>query len=492
MTLNKSRYANIGATTNSRLNYMTTLLRSNWTLLVGIIICAASTLAASANTQITFSVDMATQIGNSTFNPASDVVSVQGTYNGWASFTQLTQVGASTVYSTTYNDTAEANGNITKYQFVMDTGTYETSADFNLRAARLPATSGASLVLPTPFFNDNSGGVNITNSITFEVDVSQQIALGNFNASVNTVEVQGNFNGWTSGAGTLTNVPTILRTNQYGLVTSNVYVGTFPTAAPTNAAIDYKFVLEPGKSYESVSSLNGDNGGNRFYVNNTNQVFPVVDFSDTPYAPLANITFNVDMAAVYISDPTFDPTTVTLDGDFNSWSTPVPVTNSPGGDTNIFSTTIVSGVGAQIHYQYRYNSTANGTIYDNPTGGGNRFYQVPNITSTNLPAVFFDDINVSDLLNEDTTVLFSVNMTNAVDTTPHTFDPNNDLVYINGDFVGWQAWNSHALTVANLGLTNNPVGSEVYSFACCSRKAMPAWSIINTRSTARMTKVGLA
>ncbi len=440
---------------------------SKCALFLATALCAAGTLTAqTSNSVITFSVDMSVQIAAATFNPATDTVWVQGTFNNWSPLIQLTQVGSTTVYTNTATDTLEANGGVTRYQYVIDQNTYEVAADFNLRAAVLPATSGASLVLPTPFFDD--AGSPITNNVTFQVDLSQQIALTNFTPGTSVIEVQGNFNGWTSGASVLTNDPTILRTNQFGLVTSNVYTGIFSSAASTNAAMDYKFVIQPGH-YEGVSAAHGDNGGNRFYVESVPLTLPVVDYSDQPFSPLAQVTFNVDMSAVLISDPSFNPATVVIDGDFNSWAADVACTNNPsnvnGANTNLYSATITIGEGAAVNYQFRYQDS-NGTVYDHPASnpGGNRFYQVPASSTVNVPTVFFNDVNVSDLLNVDTTVLFSVNMTNAQSFTTGTpFNPSSDSVYINGDFLGWLNWDPISLS-ADI-MTNNPVGSEVYSFS---------------------------
>ena len=434
----------------------------------GILFCAAGLTAARANTLITFSVDMATNIANGSFVQGTDTVYVQGTFNGWSPFIQLYQNGAGSTYTNTFNNTAEANGTVTKYQFVRRVGaggsdTYETSADYNLRAASLPSVSGSSLILPTPFFND--AGAQYPVNVTFAVDMSQQIALNIFTNGISSVEVRGNLNGWTGGASPLTRDPSILRTNQYGLVTSNVYVGTFSATASTNAAMDYKYVITAGSftGWDAPSGVNSDNGGNRFFTHDVSRALPVVDFSDAPFAPICQSRFSVDMSAVLISDPAFNPSTVVIAGSFNGWSADVPCTNNPNAaNTNIYSTVIPIGAGSTIYYQFRYSN--GGTVYDNAPGGGNRAFVAPNLASTNVPTVFFNNIELSDLLNTDTTVTFSVSMTNAVGTDAHVFDPNNDLVFINGDFSGWVAWNPISLAGAGLTCGNNPVGSEVYTY----------------------------
>ncbi len=437
-------------------------------LLAGALWCAASLVTAqAASTLVTFSVDMATNILNGSFIPASDHVSARGSFNGYSEL-QLAQQGSSTVYTNTANDTTDANGTTLQYKFYSSNGsTWESLATGQNRAALLPTNSGASLVLPTPFFND--GGAAVANNITFQVDVAQQIALGNFDpATTDQVVVRGIFNGWSGNATALTLDTSIHRTNQFGLVTTNVYTGTHPVTSSPAAMQAFKYVIARtgGDQWDSPSSANQDGGGNRYFAN-VAQALPLVNFSDAPFAPLAKVTFSVDMSAVLISDAGYDPATVTVNGDFNGWSSGIACTNNPiAANTNIYtSTAITAGAGSTINYQFRYVSSGN-TVYDNAPGGGNRQFVVPNVTSTNVPPVFFKNVLLSDLLNVDTTVLFSVNMTNAVgnEQPGHVFDSANDLVYINGDFSGWVAWNPISLAGAGLTCTNNPPGSLVYSY----------------------------
>ena len=93
--------------------------------------------------------------------------------------------------------------------------------------------------MPVQFFGDQGAEPGRLPQITvgnvwFQVDMSQQIQLGVFNPNTMTVQVNGsmgsgnNFGfgqGATPSGNILTNDPTILRTNQFGLVSSNVYVG---------------------------------------------------------------------------------------------------------------------------------------------------------------------------------------------------------------------------------------------------------------------------
>lgn len=431
----------------------------SYAFLIGAFLGAAG-LANAASSFVTFSVDMATNIANATFIPGTDTVYVQGTFNNWSSFIQLSQDGSGSVYTNTFNDTLEPNGGVTKYQFVRRIGTggsdtYETSADFNLRAVRLPSAVGGSVAPPTPFFGDL--GPIITNSYTFQVDLSQQIALGYFtNDTGSGVEVRGNFNGWTGGATVLARNSSILRTNQYGLVTSNVYVGTIVDVAySTNAAMDFKYVIQPGTIWESPSSLNGDNGGNRFFTHSqiVPQVLPVVDFSDAPYAPLCGNTFSVDMSGPAGFDTSYDASSVRVAGSFNGWASDIPMTNNPAAaNTNIFTTSISIGAGTGVNYQFRYNNSG-GTVYDHlngATGGqGNRVFTVPALASYAIPTVFFNDAGYNDYLSASLAVTFTVNMNGAVgtDNTPWV---EGTGVFVNGPWPNWQGWDPISLSSQRL------------------------------------------
>ncbi|MFZ0826681.1 MAG: hypothetical protein WAO02_04585 [Verrucomicrobiia bacterium] len=436
-------------------------------LLTGLLIGAGTMITQASSSFVTFSVDMSTNILLGTFVPGTDVVNVRGTFNAWAATeTPLVQVGSSTVYTNTVDDTSDANGYPVLYIFNINGSTYETVESFNNRAARLPTTSGGSLVLPTPFFGDS--GARVTNNITFQVDVSQQIQLGVFTNGISSVEVRGNYNSWTGGASPLTNNPSITVTNQFGLVSSNVWMGTFPVIGSPWSAQDFKYVIQPGTTWDSVSSSNADSGGNRFWTFNpdSDMVLPLVNFADAPFAPLCSVTFAVDMSAQAYYGNWDSTMPVALAGGFNNWSTGLPyMTNNPSDvNTNIYYETVVCGQGAIEQYKFTFQGPG-GTVWESPappTLGGNRFFTVPQTASLTLPVVSFSDLSISDLLTTDTWVTFTVNMTNASQyPTGPAFNPGSDTVYLNGAWLGWLGWNP--INLAAYQLTNNPIGSEVYS-----------------------------
>jgi len=449
---------------------------------VGLLLCAAGIMTAQAqNTFITFSVDEATNFVNGTFNPptpatiggssyggtGSDIIAVRGTFDGWAyPGLQLVQVGSTSVFTNTIDDTStqdQSDGNVNFIYDDTENGG-EAPADYQNRMAYLPPGNNASVVLPTAYFNDV--GPAVTSNVKFQVDMSEQIELGNFHPqSGDTVVVFGSFQGWNATAGgtcVLTNDPSILVTNHNftpPLIESNVYVTTIAVSgnarpsvnylATVNCAQEYKYIIEPEYNYDSPLYPNDDpDSSNRFFTQ-TNQTLPVVNFSDQPVAPLAKVTLNLDMSAVAEYDSNFVPNSITAWGTFNGWAGPVTLTNSIAApNTNLYSATLNVGEGVSFILQYRYtNSSYGGWVYDYAQDGGpnwvnNNSYRrtlyVP-VTSTvlvtNMPVVYFNDLAPDDLLPAATAVQFSVDMNGAVGTDGHPFN-SGDGVYINGMFAG--------------------------------------------------------
>ncbi len=502
------------------------------TAVLSSVFCAGLLLGTTgsvcADTLITFQCDMTYQVQNSFFTNGVSAVYARGTFNnfGAAPFTNspgflLTNnpAGSNTnLYLGTYDDTNDTNGAQMQYKFYSPgisasapaANGYETTATYNdNRVTLLPAGGGQqSLVLPVQFFGDQ--GLNVSpQQFTvanpwFQVDMSQQIALGTFNPATQTVQVNGSLgsgNNFGFGQGTtpsgniLTNDPTILRTNQFGLVTSNVYVGFLANliAGSPGQNGQFKYIIQPTAKYESPGNLNGDaqNSHNRFFFLTDNPTNPIVFFSDQPYAPIAtnSITFSVDMSAQTWSGAMGNQQ-VRLSGDFNNWDTTGvnTCTNNPGApNTNIYSTTIfiTNGYGATTQFKFGYvggnyeNNPAH-TYPGNPSVGillPNREFVMPSITGTNLtlPTVYFNDRSTHSVLPAPPLtnyVTFSVSMTNALGTDLHVFNPGVDSVYLNGVDVtnapgnySFDPWTNNPAgnPLGNFLMTNNPVGSEIYT-----------------------------
>lgn len=450
------------------MNSKTTLIPS-LKIIVSALLCSG-TAAFAGNTVLNFSIDMTPQIVGGTFTPGVNHIEAHGTFNGWGAL-QLTNNPASTnpnLYTGSIVDTTDDNAGKMQYKYVVDGSTWETPATSNNRAVRLPATSGATLTLPTVFFSDS--GDPVIESVVFRVDMAQQINLGAFDPNTQSVYARGTMNGWSSSE--LTNDPSIHTTNQFGLVTSNVYVGTLDTYASPGAAQAFKFFFNNGADqWEGPSAVNSNDGGNR-YFDNVNQTLPIFYFGDQPYAPIvtANVKFQVDMSAQVLSGA-FDASqdSLTVRGEFNGWSSTTDVcTNDPAAsNTNLYSAVvqITSGVGANKQFKFGF-TTPTGNVWEQPAPstpqlGGNRYFTMPNSSNVVLAPVFFSDQALNDYVTQPTEVTFNIDMTGAVGTDSQVFDPSTSSVFLNGDFLGWLSWN--AFTLAPYQLTNNPVGSSNYS-----------------------------
>jgi hypothetical protein len=444
--------------------------------LIGAGFLFAGAAKASANTLVNFQVDLSQAIASGIFDPSTQTIAAHGTFNNWAAFNLTNNPTGDNpaVYSGTFD--VPANGSVMMYKYTIEPGaTYEAvyGAGGHNRLANLPATSGSTLTLPLVYWADTPPVPSDVN-VTFQVNLAQQINVGAFNPSTSTVYARGIFNNWSTDL-PLTNDPSILTTNQYGLVSSNVYVGTATISGSPGETAYYKFYIDTNDKWESPAPGVGDPSdanNNRFFnlAAGPNQTLPIIYFNDSPYSPVVNsdVTFQVDMTAQAMAG-TFDPSqgaVVEVRGNFNGWgATPVFATNNPAAaNTNLYSAVVrfSDGVGASQQYKFWATGTPNGGWET----GDNRTFQLANANAQTLPAVYFSGLAPGDVLAQDTTVTFRVDMTGAVGTDGHAFDPASDTVWLNG----LQLVNGSPTFVsdwASLGpefmLTNNPVGSHIYS-----------------------------
>jgi hypothetical protein len=427
-------------------------------VLVGLFVAGV----ANADTHLTFQVDMSQQIAADAFNPATDQVWIQGSFNGWARLFLTASPLNTNVYMGAFDDTNDAGGAEIAYLFGDNRYSYETTADYNNRTIFLPTANGASLALPYAYFDDD--GPAITSMVTFQVDMSGEINGGTFVPGVNTVEVRGTFEGWNGGS-TMTNDPTILRTNYEGVVSSNVYVLTLPVVSSTNAMNDFKYVMEPGDQWETPAPSNRDGGANRWLINSGTRTLPVVYFSDVPVYVSNNVTFEVDMTT-QIAGGNFstNSNTVEVHGDFDGWSYGRVMTNNPSSATpNIFSAVVpyVGEPGDQHYFQYVIQPAYQWEIVSPANSiGGNRHLSLAmtNGYFTNGP-VYFSDEAPSSLGYDFVTmpgcmVTFTVDMTPAINSA--RFFPGIDQVDLNGvnngandSFWTWGFFNSPPNYVMN-------------------------------------------
>jgi len=402
---------------------------------------------------VTFQVDMSVAIANGNFGPdAGDTVSVAGTFqtNTWTPYVfTLSPTPANTnIYTGTYDD-LNPTGTAEQFKFVSTSGlSWESTDNRTFTVQPYPVT------LPLVYFDDlaPSSGAPV-NNVTFQVDMTVQIALGNFSPqNGDVVEAFGTFQTpttWASGFG-LTNNPHASNTN--------IYTGTYPDANYPQTQEQFKFAIYTGGgtlTYETVANR-------PFTALSGGQTLPLVFFNNGSNA--IPVTFQVNLGPE-INQGLFTPDVDFVEdrGPFSNWGGGSkfrlsPDLTRPGIYTNTF---IFSDNPGSVE-QFKFTVDNGGNLgWESPlsTLGNNRTFTLATNAQT-LPLVYFNDWSTNDFLPVDTTVIFTVNMTNAqIYGGGYSFSPVNDAVVFNGDFLGWPSW-----SVSLPAPQNNPVGSELYSY----------------------------
>lgn len=393
---------------------------------------------------VKFSVDMAAQIASNAFAPGSDVVQCGGSFQtnpfAFDDF-PLVRVGTSSIYTNTYKD-ANPTNTVEQYKFrfislANNTTNYDDSPNrqFTLK-------SGGQ-VLPLVYFNNIAAVPSATtNEIKFSIDMGPQIYLGNFNPGAgDLIKVYGSFEvpKWSGNfppVGNLTNNPTLSGN------ASNIYSGTFVDGNYPGTVHQYKFVIAPGGT-----GANYENGSDRSLTTPTNSgTLALAYFNGVSTYQAIPITFSVDMTVPRVLGMfnLANGDTVGCAGTFQTNSFTVGaagfiLTNNPTASTsNIFSGTYIdrNAPGAGERYKFVINTNGGGTAYEQPasTGGGDRQFLLGSVAMTN-PLVLWGDRNPNDVVLVETTITFHVSMTNALDRWGVAFDPNNDRVMVDGNFV---------------------------------------------------------
>ncbi len=228
----------------------------------------------------------------------------------------------------------------------------------------------------------------------------------------------------------------------------------------------------------SVNVLININAGGDSYL--SNQFLPgltppannlggsVFNFGPTPI-PTNYITFQLDMSAqVVLGNFTntdlnsgdlnygLPVNSVAVGGLNGDWGTDHQLTNysvlypddpNPGLKTNLYIGTLpfVSVLPGSISWKFRVNNLDGG--YEQPvsTAGQNRN---TSITSANqvLPVINYDDLEVINLVQQDTWVTFSLYCPDqTVGVGGATFTKGSDTIWVSGAWLGWPTWGYDAL-----------------------------------------------
>jgi hypothetical protein len=278
---------------------------------------------------------------------------------------------------------------------------------------------------------------------TYQVDMSVQMALGNFNpGNGDTVFVSGNFStpDWrytlADGSTNYILTPDISNTN--------IYVGTFNDDILVGNFENHQFVINPGGNFTALQWESAV--GNRFFqvasgATNLSAVY-WNDVSNANLLVVSAVTFRVNLG-VQRALGNFDPANdlAFVAGDWN-WSATASQLTQSLADTNVWEGTfnLTNLVGTTVNFKFIMNTFAYGVVWEangvGPGGANNRQFAFPS-TATNLPVEFFNNITSATSIVV-APVTFEVNM--IVEDALGNFSPGVDTVSVAGDALNnWDA-----------------------------------------------------
>ena len=263
---------------------------------------------------------------------------------------------------------------------------------------------------------------------TFRVDMSVQIAIGRYDPGNDLLMVRGPFNSWVG-----TDLTFVAGSNF-------IYEAEIDIFETDGAQADFKFFIGSAASGDIWEGNvgTGENGNRRFNYQAGGQILETVFFDDLEKNPGGGVkvTFQVNMAPL-LQDGLFLPEFDWLEvrGAFNSWAAGFELEPiSEGSPIYAGSTTIKSiAPGDSVEYKYVYN----GGQWEN---GSNRKFILAEQALQVLPIRYFSDIGPGSNLTEDTKIVISVNMNNALALNGTPFNLETDRVYLNGEFSEFTWW----------------------------------------------------
>jgi len=302
---------------------------------------------------VTFRISMTQQIALGTFtnNVPGSFVAVSGGFNGWSQSIDFTNNPAASgtnadIYSQTLQVAGFPGSTPGNYKFRSPIGdTWETISDrpsFTL--------TGGDQTLPLVFWN-NLAPSTPTNNVTFQVDMTAQILLGNFTPG-QFIRVSGGMAGWGDGVD-LTNNPALSGN------ATNIYSTVIPVVSQTNVSFEYKFRANGG--WENPTSTSGNNRS--FLVAGGNQVLPLVFYSDASPCDLLDqfttVTFfcQITNGTPATDGATFDGTNLKINGEFNGWAAwdSLLPTMAPAGSNDLYYHTTVLSPGAARAQKFKFS-----------------------------------------------------------------------------------------------------------------------------------------
>ena len=387
----------------------------------------------TSGVNVTFQVDMSIQQQMGNFDPATQTVSIPGSFNGWDTGANLlSDDDGDLVYTTTL--TLDPN---TTYEYKYFAGGQWESID-----NRSVTTGEDDMVLDVVYFNNQDVVPSGDASVTFEVDMRLPMRQGSLNPG-QQVFVAGSFNGWSTAGDEMTDDD---GDSTYTVVVDNLQSGE---------DLQFKFIY-----YKSDGSVEWEGIDNRHFTpapGDTNHYFafwndidPDVQFAD------GDITFNVDMSVmseVGIFDNAQD--TMMVRGSFNGWGDQDVMDQDPLSADFYFKTIAFEQqpVGMDLAYKFFVKNHDENSMWTDgwerpfSQGGGNRNVAFEGETGQQVDPVYYDDVNPDWVIEagQSVQITFQVDMTDAADPNIQvpTFNPATDTVWWIAEqpsFVYSQGW----------------------------------------------------
>ncbi|MCX6170123.1 MAG: T9SS type A sorting domain-containing protein [Ignavibacteriales bacterium] len=268
-----------------------------------------------------------------------------------------------------------------------------------------------------------STAVAQTFNVTFQVDMSVQIAKTTFDPTKDVIQVRGDFNNW----GTTDMTPIS--------ADSKIYRATIACAAGT-AKYKYYFKHGTGVTADVWESDQATDSHNREFAVTAVATVPVVFFNNEvmPSGASADVTFKIDMRIPF-KQKKLDSVTgkVFVAGDFNGWNTTANQLTGPAADST-YTALIPINSAQLIHYKFLFNDKSGGTPWEDnfATGSGNRETWI--VDGAQAITKFWNDTDPSVTL-KDGAINFTVDMTPM--SMMNMFNPAIDTLKIRGAFNGW-------------------------------------------------------
>ena len=258
-----------------------------------------------------------------------------------------------------------------------------------------------------------------TVNVTFQVDMSVQAMLGNFNPDSNVVTIPGDFDNWLNEPPA--NTDKVMEDSDGDLV----YTKTFEL--DPNTTYQYKYNI--GLGWDGNDELQGQ--PNRVIeTGTTDSTLTPVFFNNQSIGGTAIVTFEVDMSLQAASG--FNPATqdVYVAGSFTDWqNSPIMMSDADGDTTYSVTVDTLTG-GEALYFKFIYGDQGS-TEYTWETVDNREF--IP-IDGENTYSAYWDNVEPGQNF-ADGNITFNVDM--SVMNEVGIFDNAIDSVQVRGSFNGW-------------------------------------------------------